>query len=88
MDAIRAAWVALEAKVRAFVEGEGEAGVSRVFTYKLLSGQDGATPLGEMVQHVVNHASYHRGQVTTMLRQGGAQPAKSMDMIGFFRTRS
>jgi uncharacterized damage-inducible protein DinB len=88
VNAIRTAWIALEAKVRAFVEGEGEAGVSRVFTYKLLSGQDGATTLGEMVQHVVNHASYHRGQVTTMLRQSGAQPAKSMDMIAFFRTRS
>jgi uncharacterized damage-inducible protein DinB len=40
-----------------------------------------------MVQHVVNHASYHRGQITTMLRQLGAQPAKSMDMIAYYRTR-
>ena len=38
-----------------------------------------------MLQHMVNHASYHRGQVTTMLRQLGAAPAKSMDMIGFYR---
>jgi uncharacterized damage-inducible protein DinB len=41
-----------------------------------------------MVQHVVNHASYHRGQVTTLMRQLGAPPAKSMDMIAFFRERS
>jgi uncharacterized damage-inducible protein DinB len=39
-----------------------------------------------MLQHVVNHASYHRGQVTTMLRQLGATPAKPMDMIAFYRT--
>jgi uncharacterized damage-inducible protein DinB len=41
-----------------------------------------------MLQHVVNHASYHRGQVTTMLRQLGAQPAKPLDMIAFYRSRS
>jgi uncharacterized damage-inducible protein DinB len=40
-----------------------------------------------MLQHVVNHASYHRGQVTTMLRQLGAQPAKPLDMIAFYRSR-
>ena len=60
---------------------------TRVFEYKLLSGQPGASPFWQMLQHVVNHASYHRGQVTTMLRQLGAQPAKSLDMIAFYRTR-
>jgi uncharacterized damage-inducible protein DinB len=40
-----------------------------------------------MIQHVVNHASYHRGQVTTMLRQLGAQPPKSMDLIAYYRER-
>jgi uncharacterized damage-inducible protein DinB len=36
----------------------------------------------------VNHASYHRGQVTTMLRQLGARPPRSMDLITFYRERS
>jgi uncharacterized damage-inducible protein DinB len=40
-----------------------------------------------MLQHVVNHARYHRGQVTTMLRQLGAEPPKSMDLIAFYRER-
>ena len=38
-----------------------------------------------MLQHVVNHATYHRGQVTTMLRQLDAAPPKSMDLIAFYR---
>lgn len=41
----------------------------------------------QMLQHVVNHASYHRGQVTTMLRQIKATPPKSMDLIAFYRER-
>ena len=47
-----------------------------------------ASPFWQMLQHVVNHASYHRGQVTTMLRQLGAAPAKSCDMITFYRERA
>jgi uncharacterized damage-inducible protein DinB len=84
---IRLAWAAHEAKMRAFVESLGEEGVSRMIAYKLLAGQPGNSPVWQMLQHVVNHASYHRGQVTTMLRQIGATPAKSMDMIAFFRLR-
>lgn len=82
---IRAAWSAHEAKVRAFLDELGDSGITRVFDYKLLSGQPGSTPFWQMLQHVVNHASYHRGQVTTMLRQVGAAPPKSMDMIAFYR---
>jgi len=54
----------------------------------LLSGAEGASPFWQMLQHVVNHASYHRGQITTMLRQLGASPGKPMDMIAFYRTRN
>ncbi len=50
-----------------------------------MSGKEGASPLWQMVAHVVNHASYHRGQVTTLLRQLGAVPAQSTDMITYFR---
>jgi uncharacterized damage-inducible protein DinB len=85
--AVRRAWSQHEAEMRAFLDAVGEDGVSRVFEYKLLSGQPGASPLWQMLQHVVNHASYHRGQVTTMLRQLGATPAKPMDMIAYYRIK-
>jgi len=85
LAAVRAAWVEHERKVRAFVDALDEAGVERVFEFRLFSGQAGAAPFWQMLQHLVNHASYHRGQVTTMLRQIGAQPPKSLDMITFYR---
>jgi uncharacterized damage-inducible protein DinB len=85
--ALRRAWSQHEAEMREFLDRIGEDGVSRVFEYKLLNGQAGASPLWQMLQHVVNHASYHRGQVTTMLRQLGATPAKPMDMIAYYRIK-
>ena len=87
LAAVRRAWSQHEGDMRAFLDGSGEDGVSRVIEYKLLSGEAGASPLWQMLQHVVNHASYHRGQVTTMLRQLGATPAKPMDMIAYYRTK-
>jgi uncharacterized damage-inducible protein DinB len=80
------AWRDHERKMRAFVGGLDAAGTARVVAFTLLNGTAGAMPIWQMVQHVVNHASYHRGQITTMLRQLGAQPPKSMDMIAYFRT--
>jgi len=84
---IRKAWAQHETKVRAFLEDLGEDGIDRVIEYKLISGQPGASPFWQMLQHVVNHASYHRGQVTTLLRRLGASPPRSMDMIAFYRER-
>jgi uncharacterized damage-inducible protein DinB len=85
VQTIRARWAELETNVRGFLADLGEPGITRVIEFRLLNGQSGAMPFWQMLQHMVNHASYHRGQVTTMLRQLGAQPAKSMDMVGFYR---
>ena len=84
---IRTVWKELEGKVRPFVDGLGEAGINKPFDYKLLSGAPDTAPFWQMLAHVVNHGAYHRGQVTTLLRQLGAPPPKPTDMIAFFRTR-
>jgi uncharacterized damage-inducible protein DinB len=88
LAAIGRAWSDHEPKMRAYLDQLGEAGIARLIEFKMLSGQPASSPFWQMLQHIVNHASYHRGQVTTKLRQLGAQPAKSMDMIAFYRTRA
>jgi uncharacterized damage-inducible protein DinB len=85
---LRQAWSEHETKMRTFLESLGEAGIHKVFAYTLINGQPGATVFWQMLQHVVNHASYHRGQVTTLLRQLGAEPPQSMDLIAFYRLRA
>jgi uncharacterized damage-inducible protein DinB len=85
--ALRSAWIDLEGAMRAFFADRDDAGVNHVIEYKLLNGQPGRSALWQMAQHVVNHASYHRGQVVTMLRQLGAAPPKPMDLIAFYRLR-
>jgi uncharacterized damage-inducible protein DinB len=85
LGSIRRQWSELEAKIRSYVDGLGDDGASRVIEYKLLSGQAGSSPVWQMLQHVVNHASYHRGQITTMLRQVGCTPIGT-DLITYYRS--
>jgi uncharacterized damage-inducible protein DinB len=84
---IRKKWATLESDVRGVLERMGRQGIDSVMEYTLLSGEPRRSVFWHMLQHVVNHASYHRGQVTTMLRQIGAKPPESLDLITFYRTK-
>ena len=53
-------------------------------TFNGMDGAEYSMPLLQLMQHVVNHGTYHRGQVTTLLRQAGAESA-ALDMTFFFR---
>jgi len=61
--------------------------LQRVIEIRTTAGVPYAQPLWQMLQHLVNHGTYHRGQVTTLLRQLGAK-AVSTDLIGFYRERA
>jgi uncharacterized damage-inducible protein DinB len=87
LDSVRDPWKSQEAKVRLFV-GSLCGHYDRTLKYRLMNGQEAESTFAQMLQHVVNHASYHRGQVTTMLRQIGTPAPKSQDMIAFFRERA
>lgn len=82
------AWRTLEAELRAFIGDLDDAGLRRVVEYRTFAGTASASVLWHMLQHVVNHASYHRGQVTTLLRQLGAAPPAPTDLMVFHRERS
>jgi uncharacterized damage-inducible protein DinB len=86
LETVAAEWQALEHQLRGYVGALAETDVSRVFEYRLINGTPGRSPFWEMVVHLVNHSTYHRGQVTTLLRQHGARAPESTDMITFFRT--
>ncbi|HSL22280.1 MAG TPA: DinB family protein [Vicinamibacterales bacterium] len=88
LEQIRAYWHEQESNVRAFVAQLKEEDWSAEIDYRNTRGEAGRSSFAEMIRHLVNHGSYHRGQVTTMLRQLGASPARTMDLIAFYRERS
>lgn len=88
LASLRAAWALLDPELRAFVVGLDAAGLARPLTYRAFNGQTATLTYEQMLRHVVNHGSYHRGQVTTLLRQLGAPPPQGMDLVAFYRERS
>jgi uncharacterized damage-inducible protein DinB len=86
--AIGEAWQELEQRVRAVLEGLGEEGIQRPLDYLTTEGRPQAQVFWHQLQHLVNHGSFHRGQVTTMFRQLKEAPPKSMDLITFYRESS
>ena len=53
-------------------------------SFKLLSGDPNSLRLVDQMQHVVNHATLHRGQVVGMIRQLGIAPPAT-DLLFYLR---
>jgi|SRR5579859_4469236 len=58
--------------------------LDHVIQYKVFTGQEFSNPLWQSLHQLTNHASYHRGQITTLLRQLGVKPV-STDLIMYYR---
>ena len=72
--ALNARWAEHQAEQMAFVGALSEDLLARVVRYVNTRGETWEYELWKQMLHVVNHSSYHRGQVVTMLRQLGAPP--------------
>src|SRR5579871_2404171 len=81
---LRAFCDAIEQERQEYLQELNEAALQAALSYTDLSGKPNAQPLAQLMQHVVNHGTYHRGQVTTLLRQLGAETI-GLDMVYFFR---
>lgn len=57
---------------------------ARVLRYQDLKGNWWETPIWQIVLHVVNHGTHHRGQVSGFLRMMGHEPP-ALDAIAYFR---
>lgn len=56
-----------------------------VVAYKNMKGDEFHTPVDGVIMHVVNHGTFHRGQLVTILRQLGYTDLSSTDLITFLR---
>lgn len=74
VPALRARWDLLWREQQGFLDGLEDGDQTRDVAYKLFNGDADRRGLGDLMRHVVNHATYHRGQVVTMLRQLGVTP--------------
>jgi uncharacterized damage-inducible protein DinB len=87
LGSLKERYAVVEKERRAFLEGLSEERLAEPFHYKDIAGKTHTLLRVQSLQHVVNHGTYHRGQVTTMLRQLGTTPV-STDMSRFYLDRA
>jgi len=77
-------WIGLVNRRTQYVSQLDESKLLAELSFKLLSGDPSSMLLIDQMQHVVNHATMHRGQVVGMIRQLGLEPPAT-DLIFYLR---
>ncbi len=87
LDTVRRRFIEIDRNLVDFAASLNADDLHRVIQFKTMAGVANAQPLWQLLQHVANHSTYHRGQITTLLRQLGAK-ATSTDLMIFYRERA
>jgi uncharacterized damage-inducible protein DinB len=85
LEALQTVWPDIQRRWEAWSDSLTDADLERVLHYKMLNGTEGSSPVWQIVNHVVNHGTLHRGQVMGMLRQINVAPPGT-DMITYYRS--
>ena len=86
MDTVRTKWEEVNEGYKKYLAVLTEDELARGFEITTQKGDRFSQLVWQALQHLVNHSSYHRGQITTMLRQIGGTPI-STDLIAYYRLK-
>ena len=84
VEAVETIWPEIQRRWEAWALSQTDADLAKDVSYKLMDGSAGQSPAWQIVLHVVNHGTLHRGQVMAMLRQRGIAPPAT-DLIYYYR---
>jgi uncharacterized damage-inducible protein DinB len=70
-----------------WVKNASAAALDHVFMYQTTQKEQFKQPIFQMILHVFNHGTYHRGQLVNMLRQSGIEKIPQTDFIVWSRKK-
>jgi uncharacterized damage-inducible protein DinB len=85
LDALEREWPDLQRRWEAFCGGLSDADLARPVPYRSIRGYDAVANVEQVVMHLVNHGTLHRGQVMGMIRQLGITPPGT-DLLHYYMT--
>jgi len=80
-------WKETSEELKSFIDAFDESNFDTNLDFKRLNGDAYSMPHYQLFAHVVNHATYHRGQLVTMLRQVGFTNVSATDLLGVYRKK-
>jgi len=66
LAALKKRWGEIEAEMRAFIDQQTEESLQSALTYTNFRGETFKVPLWQMLAHIVNHETHHRGELASM----------------------
>jgi uncharacterized damage-inducible protein DinB len=84
---IKDRWASINVDIDQFLRELTNKRLTEITEFRTTKGILYRHPLWQVMQHVVNHGTYHRGQVATLLRQLGVTP-HATDLVLFYRESS
>jgi uncharacterized damage-inducible protein DinB len=81
-------WWESSMKLHRFIETYPEEKYLDPITFVYPNGRKGQMPFWQTVPHIMNHSSYHRGQLVTLLRQTGFTGLSSIDLATYYLLNS
>jgi uncharacterized damage-inducible protein DinB len=87
LASIKERWSAQEDELFAFIRSRSEASLQTVITYNNLSGETFHVPLWQMLVHLANHETHHRGELAAMFALMNV-PHPEDEVIQFFLDQS
>jgi uncharacterized damage-inducible protein DinB len=73
-QALEQHWPLVHAAMFDFFGLQSSRGLEKIVEYRNTRGEVFAVPLYELILHVVDHATYHRGQLNSMIKRAGGTP--------------
>jgi uncharacterized damage-inducible protein DinB len=78
LAAIETAWGPLHAELLQFAAQQTPESLTAILHGKNTKGIPFALPVGAVMHHVADHATYHRGQLNSMIKLAGGTPSPVM----------
>lgn len=72
-------WPVVHLALSQFLDEQTAQSMAHPLTYSMTTGQAVTGVLGEFMFHLVDHGTYHRGQLNSMIKQAGGTPVN----VGF-----
>ena len=85
LEVLQNDWPALHQRWKLFADPLSDQDISAVISYKDTKGNPYQSSLWQILLHLVNHGTHHRGQVSGFLRSMGQTPPP-VDLIAYYRS--
>ncbi len=87
IDGVKSAWADTEKEMRAYLESQTSPSLQALITYTNFRNETFRVPLWQMLGHVSNHETHHRGEIAAMFALLNV-PHPEDELIQYFLNQS